>query len=130
MQDLSKYYNLVQRIHRAEELLAGLQSAASPGAQLLSGMPHPSGVKDKIGDLTAEIADIQQLIRELKQIAEQERAKAVAYINDIDDEQTRMIFRLRFLHCLSWQGVAEIIGRKNTASGVKSACYRYLKGKS
>ena len=110
--------------------MAGLQSAASPGAQLLSGMPHPPGVKDKIGDLAAEISDIQQLIRELKQIAEQERAKAVAYINNIDDEQTRMIFRLRFLHCLSWQGVAEIIGRKNTASGVKSACYRYLKGKS
>ena len=130
MQDLSKYYNLVQRIHRAEEMLAGLQSAASPGAQLLSGMPHPPGVKDKIGDLAAEISDIQQLIRELKQIAEQERAKAVAYINNIDDEQTRMILRLRFLHCLSWQGVAEIIGRKNTASGVKSACYRYLKGKS
>ena len=130
MQDLSKYYNLVQRIHRAEEMLAGLQSAASPGAQLLSGMPHPPGVKDKIGDLAAEISDIQQLIRELKQIAEQERAKAVAYINNIDDEQTRMIFRLRLLHCLSWQGVAEIIGRKNTASGVKSACYRYLKGKS
>ena len=130
MQDLSKYYNLVQRIHRAEEMLAGLQSAASPGAQLLSGMPHPPGVKDKIGDLAAEIADIKQLIRELKQIAEQERAKAVAYINNIDDEQTRMIFRLRFLHCLTWPEVAEIIGRKNTASGVKSACYRYLKGKS
>lgn len=130
MQDLSKYYNLVQRIHRAEEMLAGLQSAASPGAQLLSGMPHPPGVKDKIGDLAAEISDIQQLIRELKQIAEQERAKAVAYINNIDDEQTRMIFRLRFLHCLSWQEVAEIIGRKNTAAGIKSACYRYLKGKS
>ena len=130
MQDLSKYYNLVQRIHRAEEMLAGLQSAASPGAQLLSGMPHPPGVKDKIGDLAAEISDIQQLIRELKQIAEQERAKAAAYINDIDDEQTRMIFRLRFLHCLSWQEVAEIIGRKNTAAGIKSACYRYLKGKS
>ncbi len=111
-------------------MLAGLQSAASPGAQLLSGMPHPSGVKDKIGDLAAEIADIKQLIRELKQIAEQERAKAVAYINNIDDEQTRMIFRLRFLHCLTWPEVAEIIGRKNTASGVKSACYRYLKGKS
>lgn len=129
MQELSVYYNLRQRICRAEEILDGLQSAAIPGAQKLSGMPHLPGVKDKIGDLAAEIADMQQLIEELKQAAELELLKIASYVDSIDDEQTRMIFRLRFLHCLTWPEVAEIIGRKNTASGIKSVCYRYLKGK-
>lgn len=126
MQELSKYYNLLQRIYRAEDILAGLQSAACPGAQKLTGMPAAPGVKDKLGEFAAEIADMQQLIEELKQEAEQERAKVVVYINSIDDEQTRLIFRLRFLHCLTWAEVAEIIGRRNTASGVKMICYRYL----
>ncbi len=129
MQELSKYYNLLQRINRAEDILAGLQSAACPGAQKLTGMPVASGGKDKIGDFAAEITDMQQLIEELKQAAEQERTKVAAYINSIDDEQTRLIFRLRFLHCLTWQKVAEIIGRRNTAAGVKTVCYRYIKGK-
>ena len=126
MQELSKYYNLLQRIYRAEDILAGLQSAACPGAQKLNGMPAAPRVKDKLGDLAAEITDMQQLIEELKQAAEQERAKVAVYTNSIDDEQTRLIFRLRFLHCLTWAEVAEIIGRKNTASGVKMICYRYL----
>ena len=102
LQELSKYYNLLQRIYRAP------------------------GVKDKLGDFTAEIVDMQQLIEELKQAAEQERAKVEAYINSIDDEQTRLIFRLRFLHCLTWQEVAEIIGRRNTAAGVRMICKRHL----
>ncbi len=129
MQELSKYYNLLQRIYRAEDILAGLQSAVCPGAQKLTGMPAAPGVKDKLGDFAAEITDMQQLIEQLKQQAEQERAKVAAYINSIDDEQTRLIFRLRFLHCLTWAEVAEIIGRKNTAAAIKSVCYRYLKGK-
>ena len=129
LQELSKYYNLLQRIYRAEDILAGPQSAVCPGAQKLTGMPAAPGVKDKLGDFTAEIVDMQQLIEQLKQQAEQERAKVAAYINSIDDEQTRLIFRLRFLHCLTWAEVAEIIGRKNTAAAIKSVCYRYLKGK-
>lgn len=127
MQELSKYYNLLQRIHRAEEILAGLQSAAVPGAQVLNGMPHASGVKDRLGDLAAEITDMQRLIWELEQQAGQERAKVASYIDSIDDEQTRMIFRLRFLHCLTWQEVADIVGRRNSAAGVRMICKRYLK---
>ena len=126
LQELSKYYNLLQRIYRAEDILAGLQSAVCPGAQKLTGMPAAPGVKDKLGDFTAEIVDMQQLIEELKQAAEQERAKVEAYINSIDDEQTRLIFRLRFLHCLTWAEVAEIIGRRNTAAGVRMICKRHL----
>ena len=127
MQELSKYYNLLQRIHRAEEILAGLQSAAVPRAQVLNGMPHASGVKDRLGDLAAEITDMQRLIWELEQQAGQERAKVASYIDSIDDEQTRMIFRLRFLHCLTWQEVADIVGRRNSAAGVRMICKRYLK---
>ncbi len=126
LQELSKYYNLLQRIYRAEDILAGPQSAVCPGAQKPTGMPAAPGVKDKLGDFTAEIVDMQQLIEELKQAAEQERAKVEAYINSIDDEQTRLIFRLRFLHCLTWQEVAEIIGRRNTAAGVRMICKRHL----
>ena len=49
-----------------------------------------------------------------------------AYIGTIADSRTRMIFQLRFLRCLTWDEVAAIIGGRNTVSGVKMICYRYL----
>ena len=48
------------------------------------------------------------------------------YIETIPDIQTRLIFRLRFLRCMTWDEVADTIGGHNTVSGVKKACYRYL----
>ena len=47
-------------------------------------------------------------------------------VDTIPDIQTRLIFRLRFLRCMTWDEVADTIGGRNTVSGVKKTCYRYL----
>ena len=57
---------------------------------------------------------------------EREKALVTAYITQIPDDQTRMIFRLRFLRGLTWSEVAALIGGRNTESAVKNICYRYL----
>ena len=41
-----------------------------------------------------------------------------------------MVFRLRFLHCMTWPQVAGAIGGRNTANSVKLICHRYLNPKS
>ena len=61
---------------------------------------------------------------------EEEKKKLEKYIGGIKDDQTRMIFRLRFIHCMTWPQVAETIGGRNTANSVKLICHRYLKPKS
>ena len=33
---------------------------------------------------------------------------------------------MRFIGCLTWAEVAQVIGGRNTESAVKSVCYRYL----
>ena len=48
------------------------------------------------------------------------------YISTIEDSQTRMIFRLRFIRGMSWKEVAATIGGRNTEAGVKAVCYRYI----
>ena len=48
------------------------------------------------------------------------------FIQGIDDDQTRLIFRLRFLRGLAWKEVAAVIGGRISEDSVKMACYRYL----
>lgn len=127
LEKLSEYYNILQRLSKAEELVESLRSAALPGAQNLTGMPHNPGVRDKLGNLAAEIADMERSIERLQREAAEARREVEAYIAGIDDDYTRLIFRLRFLHGLSWGEVAGIVGGRNTETGIKSICYRYLK---
>ena len=57
LKELNGHFVLRERLARAKEMLASLQAAACPGAQVLTGMPHAPGVSDKVGDLAVEIAE-------------------------------------------------------------------------
>ena len=127
LRELSIYYKLHERLERNREMLSSLSAAAGPGAQVITGMPHAPGVSDKVGDLAAEIWDLQDRINYLESRCDEEKKKLEKYIGAIKDDQTRMIFRLRFIHCMTWLQVAEAIGGRNTESGVRSICYRHLK---
>ena len=118
LQELSQYYKLRERLNRDEEILDSLRAAACPGAQNLSGMPHAPGVRDKVGDLAVEIADMTERIRYLKEEIDRAEAAVTEFVESIENDQTRMI--------LTWGEVAAVIGGRNTEDGVKSACYRYL----
>ena len=124
--ELNRYFELRERLNKAREMLASFRAAACPGAQVLTGMPHAPGVSDKVGDLAVEIADMENRISLLMDEIRQQEAKINLFIASIENDQTRMIFRLRFLRCLTWSEVADVIGGRNTEEAVKSTCYRYL----
>lgn len=126
LQDLSRYYKLRERLSRDEEILSSFEDKACPGAQVLTGMPHTPGVSDKVGNLAVEIADLKDQIDLLREEIAAEELRVTAFISAIENDQTRMIFRLRFLRCLTWGEVAAVIGGRNTEAGVKNICYRYL----
>ncbi len=130
LRELSKYYKLHERLERNREMLSSLSAAAGPGAQVLTGMPHATGVSDKVSDLVIEMADLDERIAYLEVECAQEKKKLEQYIGKIRDDQTRMVFRLRFIHCMTWPQVANTIGGHNTERSVKAICYRYLKSRS
>ena len=130
LQELSKYYKLHERLERNREMLASLYAAAGLGAQEITGMPHASGVSDQVSNLVIEIEDLKERISHLESRCAEEKKRLEKYIGAIKDDQTRMIFRLRFIHCMTWPQVAEAIGGRNTANSVKLICHRYLNPKS
>ncbi len=126
LEELSQYYQKYKCIERNEEMLKSLEAAAAPGAQLLTGMPRVPGIKDKVGDLATEIQDLKKRIDSLRKELKFAYNIVDKIISTIEDDQTRMIFRLRFLYCLDWGGVAVAVGGRNTAGSVKMICYRYI----
>lgn len=127
LRELSVYYKLCEQLERNREMLSSLCAKAGPGAQVLTGMPHTPGVSDKVSGLAIEIGELKERIAQIEMDCEREKRKLEKYVGNIQDDQTRMIFRLRFLRCMTWSQVADTIGGKNSERSVKAICYRYLK---
>lgn len=124
--ELDRHLELVQQLEDERELLAGLEAAAGPRVQRLDGMPHAHGVSDPVGSLAAEIADMKDTITRHEAAVARSEKTVTAYIGTIEDSQTRMIFRLRIIHGMSWKEVAAAVGGKNSENGVKNVFYRYI----
>lgn len=126
LDELNTYFDLIDRLEQAKEILRNLEDAVCPGGQSLSGMPHAPGVRDKIGDLAAEIVDVEARIKYLEGKISSHKETVENFVRSIDDIYLRTIFRLRFERGLAWKTVAAVVGGGNTEEAVKSACYRYL----
>jgi len=126
LEELNEHHDLLDRLRQAVEMRDALMSAACPGAQNLSGMPHATGVSDKIGDLAVEIADLDTAIEHLENEIAKSEAALSEWISGIDNTYTKIIFRLRFIRGMQWKEVAGIIGKYKSEESVKHAVYRYL----
>lgn len=126
LQELSQYYKLRERLKRDEEILESLRAAACPGAQNLSGMPHAPGVRDKVGDLAVEIADMTERIRYLKEEIGRGGSGCHGICGEHRERPDADDFPAPLPSVPDLGEVAAVIGGRNTEDGVKSACYRYL----
>lgn len=124
-QELSHHVELKKQLAADLELLASLEAGAGSRVQHLDGMPHASGVRDAVGNLAAEIADLKTEINELEAEIARSEASILAYIATIKDARTRTIFRLRFIRGMAWKEVAATIGWISE-SGVKDIYDRYI----
>jgi len=127
LKEISIYYELHKQLEQNRRMLSSLYVAAGLGAQEITGMPHGPGASDPVNGLVVEIEDLKKRIARLELECEQEKKILEQYIDAVEDSQTRMIFRLRFVHCMTWSQVAKAVGGGNTANGVRAVCYRHLK---
>lgn len=127
VQELSRYLTLRKQIDEDNEIYENMCQKMGPASPSLSGMPHTPGVRDKVGDLAADLADLDAGIKELEAEAERVLPAIEEFCVSISDPRMRLIFRLRFVRCRSWAEIAGTLGRYYTEAGVCKMAYNYLK---
>lgn len=127
--ELNKLFSLRKELRTAEELLSSVRAAADvPGVPDTREERHGRGARrDTVGNLLAEIEDLTARTERLRGEIERREESAAAFIGGIEDAQTRLIFRLRFMRGYSWKEIARTLGGGNTVSGVKMRYARYIK---
>ena len=97
--ELNRYFELVSNLARTKELLDNLRAAAYPASPALTGMPHAPGVKDKVGDLAVEIADLETRKEYIEKEIRRQKSKVEEFVATIDDYYLRTLFRLHPQRC-------------------------------
>lgn len=108
-----------REIRRIEERL-GIKSPS------LTGMPHGSGVHDKIGEGVPELVDKKNELEEIIRKYEAEEDRLNRWIDDIPDLQIQTYMSLRFKERMSWNEVADVAGGNNSENSVRMMVNRYL----
>jgi len=126
--ELSQLYYLNEEIKKNKRKLQELRSRRGLHSQVIDDMPHGDGPRrSRDEELTAEILDLEEVIKARLVLAQKERVRLERYISGIQDSLTRQIFEARFAELMTWSEVARDIGGPCTADSVKKICYRYLK---
>lgn len=126
LQDLNKHLALRQNLTDAQDLYKQLEAKATPRGMNMDGMPHSTGISDKVGELATQLADLSVRIALLENQVNESSRKVAAFINSIGDERTRTAFHLRFIGGFAWGEVADTLGNYTSEASVKARCYRYL----
>ncbi|MCD8365986.1 MAG: hypothetical protein LUC83_09325 [Clostridiales bacterium] len=127
LQDLNKHLALRQNLTDVQDLYKQLEAKAAPCGMNMDGMPHSTGISDKVGELATQLADLSVRIALLENQVNESSRKVAAFINSIGDERTRTAFHLRFIGGFAWGEVADALGNYTSEASVKARCYCYLR---
>lgn len=127
--ELSQLYYLNREIEEMKSRLEELECIATTCTSNITGMPHASGISDKVGKYAAEIADLRSLLDLNLKKCFYELSRLNRYINSINDSEMRMILSLRYINGLCWEQVAQSISPYASGESVRKAHDRFLKKK-
>ncbi|QCH27816.1 hypothetical protein EZN00_01414 [Clostridium tyrobutyricum] len=127
--ELSQLYYLNREIEQLKSRIEELECIAVSDTSRITGMPHVTGISDKVGRYVAEIADLKELLNLNLKKCFYELNRLNRYIESIDDSQMRMIMTLRYVNGLSWEQVSSSISPYASGESVRKAHDRFLKKK-
>ena len=106
---LRQYRIHVRRIHRINAEIAELRSMKISPSMNNDGMPHGSSC----GGLSEYAAQLDGLLADLKEQMEKRisiRREITQKIEQMQDETEKTVLRLRYIHWLRWEQIAERMG--------------------
>lgn len=124
--ELNNLRYIDKEIKLLQERIEELETEAARVTPILTGLPGKGSGGDRIGAVVEQIIEEKEKLEAALQNRQEERRKAMRFINSIADSQLRTIFVLRFVAGKSWNEVADYIGGGNTESSVRMKVFRYL----
>lgn len=124
--ELSQLYYLKKEIEEQQRRIEELETLATKSTGTITGLPHETGISDKVGKYASEISDLKNSLNFNIKKCFSELNKLDRYVRNIDDSFIRQIIIYRFINNFSWTKIAWKIGGNNTAEGVRKKLYRYL----
>ena len=125
--ELNNLRYIDKEIKLLQERIEKLENEAARVTPILTGLPGKGSGGDHIGAVVEQIIEEKEKLEAALQQRQEERRKAMRFINSIADSQLRTIFIMRFVAGKSWNEVADYIGGGNTEKSVWVRAYRYLK---
>lgn len=125
--ELNNLRYIEKEITLLQERIEELEAEAERVTPILTGLPGKGSGGDRIGAVVEQLVEEKEKLEAALQNRQEERRKAMRFINSIADSQLRTIFILRFVAGKSWNEVADYIGGGNTEQSVCMRVFRYLK---
>ena len=125
--ELSQLYYLKKEIKEQQRRLEELETAAMSCTTKITGLPHGTGINDKIGNYAVQIADLKSLLDLNLKKCFYELNRLDGYIQSVEDSEMRIILTLRYSQGLSWQQIAEIMGNLGDGTTERKKHNRFLK---
>ncbi len=122
---LNEHLHTLWEYQAASERLEAIRAVVL-GAQRIDGMPHGTGVSNKIEQLAIIMSDQESDVQRLEKMLRKSEKIVRRFVDGIPDNHQKLVFKLRFLCGMSWAEVAKALGGKNTPESVKMMCYRFL----
>lgn len=124
--ELSQLYYLKKEIRQLKQRIKELETAATGCTAKITGLPHGTGINDKIGNYAAQIADLKSLLDLNLKKCFYELNRLDRYIESVNDPLLRQIMTYRFINGYSWSKISYMIGGNNTADGLRIKMMRFL----
>lgn len=123
---LYRLFYLPKQIEQKKREIQRIWDRLTSMSPNLSGMPHGSGVHDKVGDGVIELVTKKEELEAQKRGFEQEEKEINDWIDSVEDLQINLILCLRFREKLSWNQVADQMGGINTDDSCRKMIDRFL----
>ena len=121
--ELNNLYYIEQRIKKIKYRIAELEQEDGLNAQVLTGMPHGTGVSNPVEALVVKKCALLDELKKALTDKLDEELKIRTYIESIDDEEIKQIIELRFLYQMNWFAIGEEMNMERTTASKKMRKY-------
>lgn len=110
--ELSRIHYINIEIKHIQEELNELENKSFVKGQDLTGMPAAAGgTSDKVANYATEKAELEMLLDMALKRLYFAKNKVERFLQSIEDDELRLIIRLRAINCMSWYKIGEELGK-------------------